>query len=225
MTAAPIVLMLAYPVLVYFALQSMQPRSAALCVFALLLLRLAIIKPQRLLSYAHALTLPGLLVAGAMLTAMAFDDPIALRVAPALVNFALLISFARSLSLSQSMIERFARIQTPSLDHEEVLYCQRMTLVWCAFFLSNSVVILWLALVGTLMEWAAYTGFISYVLVGILYGSEFIYRHWRFRRYVGAPTDFVLRRIFPPRPPEWKREPEAKFDDGQESFRRAHTGE
>ena len=36
--------------------------------------------------------------------------------------------------------------------------------------------------------------------MGLLFATEFVYRHWRFRRYVGLPTDPLLRRLFPPDP-------------------------
>jgi hypothetical protein len=48
--------------------------------------------------------------------------------------------------------------------------------------------------------WAFYTGFLSYILMGTLFSIEFLYRTWRFRRYVGGPLNPLLERIFPPHP-------------------------
>ena len=56
------------------------------------------------------------------------------------------------------------------------------------------------SLAASLEVWTLYTGLVSYLLIGTLFAIEFVYRHWRFRRYLGAPTDALLRRIFPPRP-------------------------
>ncbi len=57
------------------------------------------------------------------------------------------------------------------------------------------------AVAGSRGAWALCTGCIAYVLLGLLFTCEFVYRRWRFRRYVGAPTDVLFRRIFPPNPP------------------------
>jgi hypothetical protein len=59
-----------------------------------------------------------------------------------------------------------------------------------------------LALSGDLAIWTLYTGIVSYLLLGTLFACEYVYRHWRFRRYVGAPTDVVLKWFFPPRDSE-----------------------
>jgi uncharacterized membrane protein len=76
-----------------------------------------------------------------------------------------------------------------------------VTAVWCAFFVANGAISLELALAGSRASWALYTGVIAYVCLGALFAAEYVYRHWRFRRYVGAPTDTLLRRFFPPRAP------------------------
>ena len=34
--------------------------------------------------------------------------------------------------------------------------------------------------------------------VGALFIGEFFYRHWRYRRYVGLPTDRFMMKLFPP---------------------------
>jgi hypothetical protein len=35
--------------------------------------------------------------------------------------------------------------------------------------------------------------------MGLLFAIEMFYRHWRFRRYVGLPTDVLFKKLFPPR--------------------------
>jgi len=148
--------------------------------------------------YARALGLPMLAVAGAGVVSLLWNDPLALLATPALASFALLGAFAGSLR-GESVVERLARARMVTLCEEEVLYCRRVTVVWCAFFLGNGALALWLALAATRAEWALYTGLVSYLLVGTLYSAEFVYRQWRFRRYLGAPSDALFRRIFPPR--------------------------
>jgi uncharacterized membrane protein len=199
MAVLQVLLGFAYPALIYLALTFMEPRAVAICVLLLLAARVAMTSPKRLLRYASALRLAVLGVTVALLISAACNDPVSLRATPALVSFALLIAFAYSLTQSESIIEAYARVVAGDLPEEERLYCRRVTLVWCGFFLVNGCAALWLAVAGTLEQWALYTGGIAYVMMGILFASEYIYRHWRFRRYLGAPTDPVLRRIFPPR--------------------------
>jgi uncharacterized membrane protein len=200
MAILSVILGLAYPVAIYLALQRWEPREVALLGLALLALRTAIVARRRLISYARALAGPALAVGATLAVAALLNHPLALLLTPPGVSFALLASFAQSLRGPMPMIERFARVVVPELSGEEVAYCRRTTLVWCAFFALNGSVEVGLALAAPIEIWTLYTGFVSYLLIGTLFALEFVYRHWRFRRYVGAPTDIVLRRIFPPRP-------------------------
>ena len=200
MAIVSVVLGLAYPVAIYLALQRFEPRQVALLGLALLVLRTAIVARQRLISYARALAGPALAVIATMAAAALLNHPLALLLTPPAVSFALLASFAQSLRGPMPLIERFARVVVPDLSDEEIVYCRRTTLVWCGFFALNGSIEVSLALGASLEVWTLYTGFLSYLLIGALFAVELVYRHWRFRRYVGAPTDVLLRRIFPPRP-------------------------
>lgn len=200
MAVVSIILGLAYPVAIYLSLQRFQPRHVALVGLALLALRTALVSRQRLIGYARALAGPALMVGGTLAVAALLNHPLALLLTPAGVSFALLAAFGRSLCGPLPLIERFARVVAPDLSAEEVAYCRRATLVWCGFFLANGSVEVSLALAAPIQLWTLYTGLISYLLIGALFAIEFVYRHWRFRRYLGAPTDVLLRRIFPPRP-------------------------
>ena len=100
---------------------------------------------------------------------------------PSAVSLALLCSFGQTLVVPPTMVERFARLQKPTLSPKEVLYCRRVTQIWCLFFIANGFTALLLALSGTLKAWALYTGVISYGLIGTLFSAEYAYRHWRFR--------------------------------------------
>lgn len=194
-----ILLTLAYPAIVYVALQVVSPRAVGVAVLALLALRLAVLAPRRLALYAR-LGLP-LVVAAAAASAvtLVWNDPRALLLTPALANLAFLAAFALSFASRETLVETLALAQVGTLSPEEHAYCRKLTGLWCVFFLVNAAVTARLALYGTLESWALYTGLIAYVLMGTLFAGEFIYRHWRFRRYVGLPTDPFLRRLFPPK--------------------------
>lgn len=191
--------LLAYPVAVYFALQFASPRAVALATLALLALRLAFLSPARFAATAGALAPAALALGAASAVSLVWNDPTSLLLAPALLNAALLAAFAGSFLARETTIERLARAQVGELDADERRYCRRVTALWCAFFAANAATSAALALRGSREAWALYNGLVAYGLAGALFAGEYLYRHWRFRRYVGAPTDALLRRIFPPR--------------------------
>jgi hypothetical protein len=69
----------------------------------------------------------------------------------------------------------------------------------CSFFAANGAIAFGLAVFGSARAWTLYTGFLAYLGVGALFAAEYSYRQWRFRRYLGAPSDVLFRRLFPPR--------------------------
>jgi uncharacterized membrane protein len=143
---------------------------------------------RRLLARA---LLPGALV----LTTLLLNDPRALFLAPAVVNAVLLVAFARTLFGGPTQVESFARMQGHELSDEERRYCRSVTLVWCAFFLANGAVSLWLALAGDPELWALYTGPVAYGVIGLLFAGEFVVRSWRFGRYEGTIVAPLFRRL------------------------------
>lgn len=186
-----------YPLLVYGGLQVLQPRWMALALGAALLTR-EIVASRR--GVSSPLLLPTALVGGIFGLALVFNERRVFLFVPVLVNGALFVSFARTLRGGPSMVESLARRRFGHVPPEHVGYCRRVTEVWCAFFVVNSALILWLALSAPIEYWTLYTGLIAYVLVGALFAVEMTYRAWRFRRYEGDVTDVVFRRVFPPKP-------------------------
>lgn len=193
-------LLLAYPLLVYAGLARLDARLIWILLGALALARLFLAR-ERLARLRGGLTLPlALLGAGLLAVGVFSNDARTLFLVPAGINLALLASFGASLWKGPPLVETFARLQTDVLSEPEVRYCRAVTRLWCGFFLLNAAAIVALALWGTPGEWAAYTGLVSYLLVGVLFAGEYVWRHYRFRRYIGAPTDALLKRFFPPRP-------------------------
>jgi hypothetical protein len=37
------------------------------------------------------------------------------------------------------------------------------------------------------------------IMMGLLFAVELSYRSWRFRRYAGLYTDFMFKKVFPPK--------------------------
>ena len=88
----------------------------------------------------------------------------------------MLALFGGSLFAKQSLIERLARLQTPDLPPEGVRYTRRVTQIWCVFFVLNGSMAAALVLMRQYDWWALYTGIVSYVLMGLLLGGEWVYR-------------------------------------------------
>lgn len=120
---------------------------------------------------------------------------------PSLVNIGLLISFGQSLWLSPPLVERFARLVERELSTAQVAYCRQVTRVWCGFFIVNAGISGLLAWRGPMNWWVAYTGLISYVLVGSLMAGEYVFRKWRFQKFGAGLHDRFLAFFLAPRAP------------------------
>ncbi|MCB9708885.1 MAG: hypothetical protein H6714_08875 [Myxococcales bacterium] len=119
---------------------------------------------------------------------------------PVTINIALLLIFASSLTAKQTPVaERFARrFGHQDLSPAEKRYCRSVTWAWILFFACNSLVIVSIALRGSLALWAVYTGIISYLAVGAMAAVEFLLRKYKFRRYGNVFCDRLIARLFPP---------------------------
>lgn len=95
---------------------------------------------------------------------------------PVMVSALLLLVFGASLYSRQSLIERLARLQRPDLPASGVRYTRRITQIWCGFFCVNIIITAGLITGEYWHAWTLYTGLISYLLMGILFGGEFLYR-------------------------------------------------
>ena len=174
------VVVVAYPLVVYFCFTRLSPGRSALVLLIVVVplvaggLRRAGPGRLRILGFLPIVTAVLL-----MLTAALNSHGWALA-APVAINAILLVAFGSTLFSRASMIERFARLQEPDLMPEKVLWCRRWTVVWCAFFVLNALVSGLLAWSGELRWWALYTGLIAYVLIGILLLTEWFARRLRF---------------------------------------------
>lgn len=172
---------LAYPFVVYFGWEKISPRI--LTGFLLTLYGLRFWLAHLSLSPLHWKDLISPWIIPALLIGLVFivGRHHLLLYVPTLISAALLLSFGQTLQTPSTMVERFARLKIPFLSEEQKIYCRRVTIIWCLFFILNGLVSLGLALRGYLIQWTLYTGVISYLLIGTLFGVEYVYRHWRFR--------------------------------------------
>jgi uncharacterized membrane protein len=72
-------------------------------------------------------------------------------------------------------------LSEPDLPPFAVIYTRRVTGVWCGFFVLNGSLALATALWASNQVWALYNGLLAYVMMGALFGGE-----WLVRRRVKA---------------------------------------
>lgn len=193
-----IVLGVAYPILIFISLTWLEPRQVALVVLGLVGVRLLTARFGAAVAFVKEAWIPAAAAGIVAMGTAIWNDPMGLLIYPTLINAAFLATFGASLWAERPIVERFARLQAKDLSEAEVHYCRSVTKVWCGFFVANGSTALYLALAEDLEVWMLFTGLISYLLIGLLFGTEYLYRHWRFRRFVGGFADPLLKWLFPP---------------------------
>jgi uncharacterized membrane protein len=186
------VLILAYPVLVYLGLSQLDVR-----VLAFILLALAIARVAGIFGFGNKqggdapmrtqMIFAALILAIVAASSFIFESTEALRFYPVLINGLFLVLFALTLRTPPSMIERFARLSDPHLSPEGVVYTRKVTMIWCGFFIMNGSIALYTTLLSSLDVWAFYNGFLSYCLMGLLFGGEYLVRLRMKQRHAVAP--------------------------------------
>lgn len=183
-TFTQILLWLAYPVIIFFGIQYLQPRYVALLLALLIIIRLR----NEAKSLLSAISRVYLLVFSALLLIIIVttitNNETLLRLYPACINCGMLIVFGYSIKYPPSMIERFARLHEPALAASGVRYTRQVTQAWCGFFILNGSVAVFTALCTSREMWSLYNGFIAYILMGIMFAGEWLVR----RRFIVENT-------------------------------------
>ncbi|MCR5187609.1 MAG: AMP-binding protein [Treponema sp.] len=123
-----------------------------------------------------------------------------LKLYSVVISATFLLVFASTLFFGPNIIFRFAtladrKILGSSYEKQVELYCKKVTIVWCCFFVLNGSA----AAITTFADkifglspekareiWAIYNGGISYALMGILFVVEFIIRKLVDRKMIKA---------------------------------------
>lgn len=99
---------------------------------------------------------------------------------PSFVYLALALLFGHTLWFPPSLCERLVRLQFPEFKPGIAEYLRQLTWVWTAFFAINVPLCALLPAIAGERVWAAYTGVVVYLLMGLLGVGEFLYRPRRF---------------------------------------------
>ena len=166
-----ILLIVSYPFLVYWGINHISIKLIGWVFLGVIILRTVIFKAQL------KQWIPILLgIAATTVLLNLFNDPVYLKLNPVIISSSVLFTFGYTLIYPPSMIETFARIQDKDLPEKAVPYCRKVTVIWCIFLLFNSLTALYTALYTDMQIWAFYNGFLSYILMGLLFAGEFLYR-------------------------------------------------
>lgn len=194
--AVGFLLVLTYPFLFYVGMGRWNLRVVAGSLLAVLVPVFALRYFDRERESMSLLSIP-LTVIGFVLLAALVNDRRLILALPVLVNAVLLAQFLASLFGPRTFVEGVARLVQPELSVAEVRYCRSVTWLWVLFFALNGSIAGILALRGPMSLWAAYTGVISYVLIGAVFALELLVRRVRFGRFYDGPHDRLLKRLCP----------------------------
>lgn len=95
---------------------------------------------------------------------------------PVIINFTLFLIACGSLIFPPNFVEQIARKQEPDLSLKGQSYCFKVAVIWAVFFFLNTIFSFYTVLLNDMAFWVLYNGFISYLLVGILFGIEYLIR-------------------------------------------------
>lgn len=167
-----VLLILLYPLLVYFGMQWFEPRWLGLIFACVYLLRLVIVAQhwwQRLLLV--------LVVSLAALVLWWVNSETLLQLLPVFINLSLAGYFGYTLWRPPSIPTRMASLEYGGKLPEMVRrYTITITYFWCAVFVLNASVSLATVLFFSRDIWALYNGFIAYLAIGLLFALEYGYR-------------------------------------------------
>ena len=174
------IVLVLYPVLIFCALRfgEFSPRKLALLLLLLVALRIFLFAqhkhpsiPVKEIGFTTILLLCGILT-------FSLDNAKFLLFYPVLVNSGMLCLFGATLFSKTNLVFRLATFADKRIlriaDRIPIeRYCQKVTIDWCIFFCINGAIALWTVLASDEKWWALYNGFISYILMGILFAVEY----------------------------------------------------
>jgi len=167
----------AYPFIVFFGLKYLPPSAIGLVLLVLLAMRFGVLLPAE-----RPILLPMLLVfVGYALTATLSQSEVMLLYYPAVVNFTLFGIFLNSLRLGDPLLLRIIHARGLPVSEHGHRYLYVLTAIWSVFFVVNGLISIWTSTLS-LEAWTLYNGFLSYCAIGVLFGVEYVFRLFYYRR-------------------------------------------
>lgn len=156
---------LIYPVLIFCALKN----GAAPVTMALLLSLIVAVS-----FFCKRQLLPTLGGIALIVLTLLFKDAVFAKLYPVLINSVFFILFVSSLK-GKPLAQLFAEKIEPNLSEEKKIYTRKVTIAWSLFLLFN-LTLSFLTLFASDEVWVLYNGFVSYILMGLMFASEYFIR-------------------------------------------------
>ncbi len=172
------VLVIAYPVCCHFAVTLDQPKLQLL---AILLLGLGLtFRGLRAGSGASWFAL-GVIVLLAALVSVFGVSRWVLYLPPVALPLLLWSTFYRTLGSGQTpLVTAIALAAHGELSAELRAYTRASTALWAVLFGGLAITSAILPFVASEQTWSLFTNFLAWLIIGVLFLAEFIYRQWRF---------------------------------------------
>ncbi len=170
---------LAYPLIVYFGVQRVSPLVFAAVFGLLACLRYAVAKQKG----QFADLAPFVVVIIYSIALSLSEGDALLRLYPVVVSLSMAVVFALSLRAEKSFIESLASLSGKAITPNAKRYTRRLTAVWASLLLVNALVALYLAMYASLENWALYCGLLAYIIMGIVFAAEWLFRQYYIRRW------------------------------------------
>ena len=172
-----------YPLIVYCGLEywALSPRRLSLLLLAIAFFHfLNFTRSKSSIDQSRTAILVILVFLCAFI-AFFLDNIIFVKIYPVLISLSLLAFFGFTLWRPPNIIFRMASLWDKSLKNSPSrraveLYCRKVTLVWCSFFIFNAIVASFTVFKASDRVWSLYNGLISYILMGVIFIVEYLVR-------------------------------------------------
>ena len=187
-TAAAVAGLAAYPFIVLL----LTDVSSTLTVALLALLGSVRVASMRSVKIRLRLAIGATLIAFCGLAWFAADFGL-VKLYPVIVSLVGMTFSIWTLAHPPSAAERFAKAWNPAehFDERKRSYTRRVTQAWAGFFLVNGIIAAYTAVGASTETWAVYNGFVSYLLIGILFGGEYAVRRAFHRKHYAGPQSIA----------------------------------
>jgi uncharacterized membrane protein len=172
-------LLIVFPVLLYFGLNHYSPLLFAGILFLIMSLRLWFFIKKRSAHHYYMLVVIGLYCA----LVVVMDSALLLLYYPVLMNIYAALLFGLSLFEENNLIEQFARLAGKVVPIYAQRYMRVLTKIWVFLLMVNATASAYTACCTTVAFWALYNGVLSYLFFATFILLEIVYRAYYKRRF------------------------------------------